>query len=65
MEFTVAMEERLSMGHTEYGDGSFSQSPNELLGEMREEALDIVGWGYILWCRLRELEAALDKTSKL
>ena len=43
-------------GHREYGDGSFSRNPVELFDEINEEILDIIGWAFIQWVRLRELK---------
>jgi hypothetical protein len=34
--------------------------PGELLGEINEEQLvDVCGWAFVLWCRLRDLEQRL------
>jgi len=55
---------RLDAGQLEYGDRSFSQPSSELLDEIEEELLDIVGWAYPLWCRLRKLRAAIDRIEK-
>lgn len=44
---------RLSKGEHKHGDRSFERSPVEILGEMRDEALDLAGWGYILWKRIQ------------
>jgi hypothetical protein len=58
-EFFAVLRERLKAGQKTYGDKSFSREPGELLGELELEALDLAGWSYILWCRLRKLQAAL------
>jgi hypothetical protein len=47
------------MGAQEYGDDSFKKSMTDLLGEIHEEVLDIVGWGFILDCRIRQVRAKL------
>ena len=60
-QFEEVMQERLQRGHEEYGDGSFNLSPIELMGEIREELLDIVGWGFLLWVRLTELQGKAVK----
>lgn len=66
-EFQVAMTRRLDAGNRTYGDASFEKSGAELCGEMEEEALDIIGWGFLEWVKIRELHskiAALEaKTS--
>lgn len=55
-EFEEVMKSRLQAGHLNYGDGSFDRPPNELLEELAQEALDIVGWGFILWARIRKAQ---------
>lgn len=54
--FEKTMKKRLQAGHEEYGDDSFNLSPVQLMGEIREELLDIVGWGFLLWVRLTQLQ---------
>lgn len=44
---------RLSKGEHLHGDRSFERSPEEILAEIRDEALDLAGWGYILWKRIQ------------
>jgi len=58
--FVDAMEKRLTTGFHEYGDKSFSGNPTKLVGEMMQECEDIMGWGYILWCRLRRLQNIVE-----
>lgn len=60
-EFFSAVEQRLEAGQRAYGDKSFSRDPSELLGELEQEALDLAGWGYVLWCRVRAAKAAAQK----
>jgi len=60
-QFNLAMQNRLVRGHQEYGNASFSRSEKELLRELQEEVLDIAGWGFILWVRLKEVEKALEE----
>ena len=56
-EFMDAIKKRLEAGRQSYGDASFTMPAERLYGEIGEEMLDIVGWTFVLWCRLRELEA--------
>lgn len=53
---------RLRSGAETYGDGSFSRTGPELCGELSQELLDICGWGFVLWCRIQELEKKLRAT---
>ena len=61
LEFKLALTNRLQKGFEEYGDGSFSRDPSVLLDELAEEALDVCGWGFILWVRLRDLHANVQQ----
>ncbi len=54
-KFEEALREKLQRGFEEYGDESFERPPGELLGELAEEALDLAGWGMMLWVRCRAL----------
>ncbi len=54
--FVEAVETRLDKGAREYGERSFERPPGELVGEVMQELEDVVGWSFILWCRLRALE---------
>jgi transcriptional regulator with XRE-family HTH domain len=62
--FFQALRTRLRAGALEYGDGSFSRSPSALVGELEQEALDLAGWGYVLWRRLQRAKAALSASNK-
>jgi hypothetical protein len=57
-EFFAALKGRLKQGQAAYGDKSFAREPSELLGELEQEALDLAGWSFVLWTRLRNLKAA-------
>jgi hypothetical protein len=54
--FSQALADKLRQGYEEYGDGSFARSPEHILDELSQEALDLAGWGFILWVRLRDLQ---------
>lgn len=60
-EFTAAVGERLEAGADAYGDRSFSLSPASLVAELEQEALDLAGWGYVLWHRLERMRAAAER----
>jgi len=53
--FASAVRKRLDAGRETYADRSFDRDPAELLGELAEEALDLAGWGYVLWARVHQL----------
>src|SRR5688572_24600113 len=55
-DFAAAARARLECGRMVYHDRSFSRSPEALLGEIREELLDVATWSFILWHRLLAAE---------
>lgn len=62
-EFAPILERRLAQGHREYGGRSFSDdiSPLQLVGEIEQELLDVVGWALPLWARMRRIRDALER----
>ena len=58
-KYFEAVTARLKKGDEEYANKSFSKSPTKLLKELQEEALDLAGWGFIIYTRLKSAEAAL------
>ncbi len=58
-EFADQIHERLEAGEKEYGDASFECSPDELLAEIEQEIMDVVGWSFILRERLRKLHSKI------
>jgi hypothetical protein len=55
----MAVRARLEAGRAAYGDLSFSAAPDALLGELQQEALDLAGWGYVLFERIERIREAL------
>lgn len=55
--FLAKVERRLEKGAVEYGDASLRAPPAELAREIEEELLDVVGWGFLLWVRMRGIAA--------
>ena len=67
-KFERAIKEKLAAGYKEYGDKSFDGPLDWTIKELEAEAIDIVGWGFILWCKIQRyknraanLQSALDK----
>lgn len=61
--FEAAMQERLREGYKQYGDWSYDRpidTKEGLLRMVEEEVMDIVGWSFILWVRLRDLARAAE-----
>lgn len=59
--FMEQLRARMEQGAREYGSSSFTRPTSELFGELEEEALDIAGWGFFAWCRIRKLKAAVEQ----
>ncbi len=59
--FIRAVRSRLEAGRAAYGDASFARPPAELLGELQQEALDLAGWGFVLWCRIEAMKVKEDR----
>lgn len=62
MNFCDAVQARLEKGAVTYGDQSFNVAPAVLLEELQQEALDLAGWGFILWRRLEAFKAEAAKS---
>ena len=60
-DFSAEVLRRLLVGRSEYGDKSFSADPVKLVRELRAEAMDLAGWGYVLWHRLDAMERAMSE----
>jgi hypothetical protein len=56
--FAAEARKRLDAGRVAYGDASFSKAPAELVAELQQEALDLAGWGFVLWSRLERMRLA-------
>ena len=57
--FASEVRARLEAGRAAYGDKSFHREPDALLAELQQEALDLAGWGFILFQRLERAREAL------
>lgn len=57
-DFVAAASSRLEAGRRDYGDRSFSLTPEELAREVEEELLDVAAWSFILWTRIRAIRTA-------
>lgn len=63
-EFFEALNAKLDRGERQYGEASFERPAPSLVTELEAEALDLAGWGYILWVRLRSLRAATEAAER-
>jgi hypothetical protein len=59
LRFTEEVRNRLLKGEATYGDRSFTLEPSTLVGEIEQELLDVMGWGFILWWRLQRVAKVL------
>ncbi len=53
-EFVAALYKRLEKGLSEYGDCSFDRSDEDLKKEVEEEIMDIIGWSFVRWVKMRK-----------
>jgi hypothetical protein len=60
-EFLMELTARLEKGRAAYGDATLNRPLPEIFQELREEFLDVVGWGYFGWRRLVLLEERLKR----
>jgi hypothetical protein len=58
-DFSARVRRRLESGRIEYGDQSFKADSLVLLDEIEQELLDINGWSYVLFARIRKLRRSL------
>lgn len=58
--YTDEVLARLKKGAAEYGDRSFGKSLLGLIREMKQEAADVSGWGFIVWYKLDSMERKLS-----
>lgn len=58
-EFLRKLEAKLDAGERAYGEASFHRDPADLIGELQAEALDLAGWGFVLFVRLEKARAAI------
>lgn len=60
--FAESVRQRLEAGRAAYGDKSFARPPAELVAELQQEALDLAGWGFVLWCRLEAMRVGVVRS---
>lgn len=64
-DFADEVRERMETGRRTYGDRSFELTFAQLMAEARMEAVDLAGWPYIAWRKLRLWEAELPDGHEL
>ena len=62
-EFETVMKKRLSRGYVEYGDDSFDRPALQLVAEVEEEILDVIGWSFMWWVRMQRVKDKLAEIS--
>ena len=61
LEFVSLVEHRLEQGAVEYGDETLHRPALEVLDEVEEELLDVMGWSFFAWLRIRRLKEKVKK----
>jgi hypothetical protein len=64
-EFAATVRGRLQVGAQAYGDTSFDLPADRLAEEIEQELDDVMGWGFILWCRMRRLRAMMARLESM
>ncbi len=54
--FTQELFEKMMKGYKEYTDESFQKDYDDILQELQNEALDLAGWGMVLWIKIEEIK---------
>lgn len=60
-DFVDVVRGRLEVGAQAYGDASFEAPLGKLACEIEQELQDVIGWGFILWCRVQALKTKLER----
>lgn len=55
-EYVACARKRLDDGCLTYGDRSYEMPLAKLVAELKMEANDLTGWGFLLFARLSKLE---------
>lgn len=63
-EFIRVLTQRMEDGYWTYGDKSLNQPIPKTLGELEQELIDIPGWSYIAWRRIRRIRSLMETTFK-
>lgn len=57
--FEEALKTKLDHGYRTYGDKSFDMPLNKLLYELKQEAVDLAGWGLVVFAAIERMERKL------
>jgi len=60
-DFLRRLRIKLEHGARRYGEASFDRPVLELLDELEAEALDLAGWGFVLFVKIERLRAKVRK----
>lgn len=61
--FLAQLQERLEIGAREYPAAEKTPT-GRIIEEWQQEALDIAGWGYVLWQRIEKLKENILREQK-
>jgi len=59
--FIAALRPRLYVGAQTYGDASFERALPETADEIMQELLDVAGWAWIAWVRLKRVRDRINE----
>jgi len=58
--FEKALKEKLQRGYEEHTDESFCRTPEDLIAELMQEAVDFAGWGMVFYVRMKSALGHLE-----
>jgi hypothetical protein len=64
-DMVARVMERIDHAEQEYGNKSLFSPTGDLLKELEEETLDIMGWGFYVWKRVRALREKFERVGVL
>ena len=64
-EYEKRLKAKLQAGYEEHTDASFARTPEELIEELLDEAIDISGWGLVLFARIQGLKSNIERLGEL
>ena len=59
-EFAEQVRAKLARGQVIFEDRNFSKNPVDLMHEVQEELVDVMGWSFLVWSRLQAMREALE-----
>lgn len=59
-QFAELVRAKLARGQVVFEDRNFSKNAVDLMHEVQEELVDVMGWSFLVWSRLQAMSEALE-----